>query len=143
MCDIRVASERARFGETFLSVGLIPGDGGSYFLPRIVGFSKACELTFTCRVIDAAEALRIGLVSEVTSSERLIDRCREIATEIARQPARILRMAKRLLHLSQGKTLEEVLELSASFQALCHHTPEHGSALEALFAQQKGSDKKP
>jgi enoyl-CoA hydratase/carnithine racemase len=142
MCDIRIASEKARFGETFLSVGLIPGDGGSFFLPRIVGFSKTCELTFTCRVIDAKEALRIGLVSEVTPSEKLLDRCWEIATEIARQPARILRMAKRLLYLSQGKTLEEVLELSAAFQALCHHTPDHMSALEAFFTQQKGIDKK-
>jgi len=141
MCDLRIASEKARFGETFLSVGLIPGDGGSFFLPRIVGYSKACELTFTCRVLDAAEALKIGLVSEVTSPERLLERCREIAAEIARQPARILRMAKRLFALSHGKSLEEVLELSAAFQALCHHTDEHSAALEAVFTQQKAGSK--
>jgi enoyl-CoA hydratase/carnithine racemase len=137
MCDIRIASEQALFGETFVSVGLIPGDGGAYFLPRVVGFSRACELAFTGRVIDAHEALRIGLVSEVTAPERLLDRAREIAAEIAQQPARILRLAKRLFTLSQGKSLEDTLELSAAYQALCHHTPEHMAALEAFFAKQR------
>jgi len=137
MCDIRIASEKALFGETFVSVGLIPGDGGAFLLPRIVGFSKALELAFTCRVIDAAEAQRIGLVSEVTPPEKLLDRAMEVAAEISQHPARILRLAKRLFYLSQGRSLEETLELSCSFQALCHHSPEHMAALEALFARQR------
>ncbi|MGO9569799.1 MAG: crotonase/enoyl-CoA hydratase family protein [Desulfomonilaceae bacterium] len=137
MCDIRIASEKARFGETFVSVGLIPGDGGAFLLPRVVGFSKALELAFTCRVIDAAEALRIGLVSEVTPPEKLLERAMEVAAEISQHPARILRLAKRLFYLSQGRSLEETLELSCSFQALCHHSPEHMEALEALFARQR------
>jgi len=141
MCDIRVASEKARFGETFAAVGLIPGDGGAFFLPRIVGFSKACELAFTCRIIDAQEASRIGLVSEVVAPESLIERCTEIAAEISRQPSNILRLAKRLFYLSQGRSLEEVLELSAAYQALCHHTPEHELALEKLLSQQKQQTK--
>lgn len=135
MCDIRIASEKARFGETFVSVGLIPGDGGAFFLPRIIGFSKACELAFTCRIIDADEALRIGLVSDVVPPDNLIERCTDIALEIAKQPANILRLAKRLFYLSQGKSLEEVLELSAAFQALCHHTPEHDKAIEKLLSK--------
>jgi enoyl-CoA hydratase/carnithine racemase len=137
MCDIRLASDRARFGETFVSVGLIPGDGGAFFLPRVIGYSRALELAFTCRVIDAAEALRLGLVSEVVTPDRLMPRALEIAGEIARQPGRILRLAKRLFSLTQGKSLEETLEISASFQALCHHSPEHLQALEAFFAKQK------
>ena len=137
MCDIRLASDKARFGETFVSVGLIPGDGGAYFLPRVIGYAKALELAFTCRVIDAAEALRIGLVSEVVPHERLLERSLELAAEIAKQPARILRLAKRLFSLAQGKSLEETLEISAAFQALCHHSPEHMQALEAFFARQK------
>ncbi|MGA7876594.1 MAG: crotonase/enoyl-CoA hydratase family protein [Desulfoferrobacter sp.] len=141
MCDIRVASDNARFGETFVSVGLIPGDGGAFFLPRIVGFAKACELTFTSRVIDASEALRIGLVNEVLPSDRLMERARDVASEIAKQPGKILRMAKRLLYLAQGKTLEDTLELSAAFQALCHYSPEHKQALEAFFLRQKSSKK--
>ena len=135
MCDIRIASENARFGETFASIGLIPGDGGAFFLPRVVGFSKACELTFTCRVIDAEEALRIGLVSEVAPNDQLLDRSLALAEEIAKQPAKTLRMAKRLLYLSQNKRVEEVLEMSAAFQALCHHSPEHVQALERFLAQ--------
>jgi enoyl-CoA hydratase/carnithine racemase len=142
MCDIRIASEKARFGETFVSVGLIPGDGGAFLLPRIIGFSKACELAFTCRIIDAQEAQRIGLVSEVTSPENLIQRCTEIALEIAKHPSNILRLAKRLFYLSQGRSLEEVLELSAAYQALCHHTPEHDIAVEKLLSRQKPQIKK-
>jgi enoyl-CoA hydratase/carnithine racemase len=137
MCDIRIAAEKARFGETFVSVGLIPGDGGAFLLPRVVGFSKALEMAFTCRVIDAAEALRIGLVSEVAPTEKLLGRAMEVAAEIAQHPARILRLAKRLFYLSQGRSLEETLELSCSFQALCHHSPEHMEALEAFFAKQR------
>jgi enoyl-CoA hydratase/carnithine racemase len=141
MCDMRIASDRAKFGETFVSVGLIPGDGGAFFLPRIVGFAKACELTFTGRIIDSSEALRIGLVNEVVSNDGLMQRCMEIASQIARQPARILRMAKRLLYVAQGKTLEDTLELSAAFQALCHYSPEHRQALEAFFSRQKETGK--
>ncbi|MEM5786412.1 MAG: enoyl-CoA hydratase-related protein [Syntrophobacteraceae bacterium] len=137
MCDIRIAGEKARFGVTFLSLGLVPGDGGAFFLPRVVGFSKALELAFTCRVIDVAEAYRIGLVSEVVSPDNLMKRSMEIASEIARQPARSLRMAKRLFYSAREKSLEETLELSAAYQALCHHMPEHAEALEALFANQR------
>ncbi len=137
MCDIRIASSKARFGETFVSVGLIPGDGGAFLLPRVVGFSKALELAFTCRVIDATEAMRIGLVSEVTTPEKLLPRAMEVAAEIAQHPARTLRLAKRLFYLSQGRSLEDTLELSCSFQALCHHSPEHMTALEAMFARQR------
>lgn len=138
MCDLRIAGEEARFGETFASVGLISGDGGAYFLPRVVGFSRALELAFTCRVLDATEALGIGLVSEVVPQERLIDRAMQAGREIAKQPARTLRMAKRLFYVSQGKGLEEVLELSAAYQALCHHSDEHAQALEAMASRRKG-----
>ena len=137
MCDIRIAGEKARFGETFVSVGLIPGDGGAFLLPRIVGFPKALELALTCRVIDAAEALRIGLVNEVVPQERLMDRSMEVAFEIARHPVRILRLAKRLFYQSQNRSLEDTLEISAAYQALCHHTPEHMAALEAFFDKQR------
>ncbi len=137
MCDVRIAGEKARFGETFAAVGLIPGDGGAFFLPRAVGFSNACLMAFSCRLVDAAEAERIGLVSEVVPQEQLLDRAMALAAEIARQPARILRLAKRLFRASYGKGLAETLELSAAFQALCHHTPEHEEALEAVLSRTK------
>lgn len=141
MCDLRLASEKARFGATFLSLGLISGDGGAFFLPRIVGFSKALELAFTCRVIDAAEALRIGLVSEVVPPERLMERSIEVASEIARHPARTLRMAKRLFYCTQDKSLEDTLELSAALQALCHSMPEHAEAVDSFIARQWNAKK--
>lgn len=137
MCDIRVGSEGARFGETFASVGIIPGDGGAFFLPRVVGFAKACEMAFTCRVIDAHEALKIGLLNEIVPSERLLARSLEIAAEIAKQPPRVIRLAKRLFSLAQGKSMDETLELSAAYQALCHSTPEHTAALEEFFAKHR------
>lgn len=137
MCDLRIAGERARFGETFVSLGIIPGDGGAYFLPRVVGFSKALELALTCRVIDAEEALRIGLVSEVVPTDRLLDRALELAREIARHPARTLRIAKRLFYASRAMSLEAILDMSAAYQALCHQTPEHVQALERFLAQQR------
>jgi len=133
MCDIRIASEKAQFGETFINVGLVPGDGGAFFLPRIVGFSKACELIFTGRIIDAKEALEIGLVSEVVKEEDLLERAKELARVIASKPPRILRMAKRLLYLAQRMDLTEVLEISAAYQALCHHTEDHREAINAMF----------
>lgn len=135
MCDIRIAAENARFGETFVSLGLIPGDGGAFFLPRVVGFSKALELAFTSRVIDASEALRIGLVSEAVPPEKLMERCMEVALEISRHPSRTLRLAKRLFLFAQNKSMEETLELSAAFQALCHHSSEHADALDVFLSK--------
>ena len=86
MCDIRIASTFAKFGETFLNLGLIPGDGGSWFLTRLVGYAKMAELTFTGKVIDAQEALRIGLVNEVWPNDELQDRAKALAKELAAMP---------------------------------------------------------
>lgn len=133
MCDMRIASRRAKFGETFLNVGLIPGDGGAYFLPRAVGMARACELTFTGDVIDAGTALEIGLVNHVAAHEQLMARANELACRIASKPAAALRMAKRLIYMGQYATLPHLLEQSAAFQALCHHTKDHQEALAAIF----------
>ncbi len=137
MCDIRVASERSKFGETFLNVGLIPGDGGAYFLPRAVGMAKACELTFTGDVIDAGEALRIGLVNYVTKHDNLMNKSMELAEKIASKPSEALRMSKRLIYMGQYATLSQLLEQSAAYQALCHHTEDHMEALDAFFQKRK------
>ncbi len=133
MCDLRIASQKAKFGETFLNVGLIPGDGGAYFLPRIVGMAKACELTFTGDIIDAETAMEIGLVNEVVDHEQLLPKAKELALKIASKPPRALRMAKRLLYMGQHTTLPNLLEQSAAYQALCHHTEDHQEALTAMF----------
>jgi 2-(1,2-epoxy-1,2-dihydrophenyl)acetyl-CoA isomerase len=135
VCDIRIASENAKFGETFASLGLIPGDGGAFFLPRTVGWSRAAELTFTCRVIGAAEALAMGLVSEVVPPERLMERARALAAEIARQGAATLRRAKALLRDARRMDLPELLDRSAEVQGQCHHGEEHREALARFFAK--------
>ena len=133
MCDIRIASEKARMGETFLNVGLIPGDGGAWFLPRIVGMAKACEMTFTGKIIDAGEAKKIGLVNVVVPHEDLISEPMAMAETIAGKPPAALRMAKTLLYGGQGSSLARHLDQSAAFQALCHCTEDHQEALNAIF----------
>lgn len=137
MCDIRVASEKAKFGETFLNVGLIPGDGGAWFLPRAVGLAKACELTFTGDVITAGEALEMKLVNYVVEHDRLMEKAREIAEKIANKPPEALRMAKRLIQMGQRMSMPDLLEQSAAFQALCHHSEDHFEALEAMFEKRE------
>ncbi|MFW5993299.1 MAG: enoyl-CoA hydratase-related protein, partial [Desulfohalobiaceae bacterium] len=124
MCDMRVASTQARFAESFLSVGLIPGDGGAFFLPRVVGQAKAAEMTFTARTVFAKEAAEMGLVNRMVEHEELVPRAMDLARQIADKPGAALRMSKRLLRLSQSSSMEQMLEQSAAYQALCHTTEE-------------------
>jgi enoyl-CoA hydratase/carnithine racemase len=137
MCDMRVASEKATFGETFINIGLIPGDGGAYFLPRIVGMAHACELSFTGEIINADHALKIGLVNKMVSHEKLMETTQKIAEKIASKPSSALRMTKRLLYMGQKHDLNQLLEQSAAYQALCHHSMEHQQALSALLKKMK------
>ena len=134
MCDIRIASDRARFAESFVRLGIIPGDGGAWFLPRVVGYSKAAELTFTGDTLDASEALACGLVSRTVPHEQLLADAHALAARIAANPGPALRMAKRLMKEGLHQRLESLLELSAAMQALAHQTPEHEAALEAFLA---------
>ncbi|MDB5760700.1 MAG: enoyl-CoA hydratase [Burkholderia sp.] len=133
MCDIRIASERATFAESFVKLGIIPGDGGAWLLPRAVGMSKACEMAFTGAAIDAAAALSCGLVSQVVPHEELMDKALDMARLIAANPGHALRMTKRLLRESQHTRLETLLEMSAGFQALAHHTQQHEEAVNAFI----------
>jgi enoyl-CoA hydratase/carnithine racemase len=137
MCDMRIASKKAKFGETFLNLGIIPGDGGTYFLPRAVGMAKACELTFTGDVINGEEAKEMGMVNYVVEHDQLLPRAKELATKIAGKPPAALRMSKRLLYAGQSLTLPHLLEQSAAYQALCHHTEDHTEALNAMFEKRE------
>ena len=137
LCDIRIASQTATFAESFVKVGIVPGDGGAWLLPRAVGMSKACEMAFTGDAISANEALQCGLVSRVVPADQLLDTAREIARRISANPAAILRMTKRLLREGERSTLESLLELSASYQALAHQTAEHFEAVNAFIEKRK------
>lgn len=133
MCDIRIAANTASFAESFVRVGLIPGDGGAWLLPRVVGMSKAMEMSFTGDSLSATEALACGLVSKVVPDDRLMDEARALAGRIAKNPGTGLRMTKRLLREGQHVRLESLLEMSAGFQAIAHKTPHHVEAVNAFI----------
>jgi enoyl-CoA hydratase/carnithine racemase len=133
MCDVRVAAESARFAESFVKVGIVPGDGGAWLLPRIVGFAKASEMALTGEIIDAQEALAYGLVSRVVPDNELLDLARTIAAKIAANPPHAVRMTKRLLREAQTASLANILEMSAAMQALAHETTDHAEAVSAFL----------
>jgi enoyl-CoA hydratase/carnithine racemase len=137
MCDLRVAAESAKFAESFVKLGIIPGDGGAWLLQRIVGFSKAAELTLTGETIDAAEALRIGLVSQVVPDSGLIEAARAMAARIACNPPFAVRMAKRLIWDAQNMDIGRVLEMSAAMQAVAHATRDNAEAVDAFLEKRK------
>ncbi|WP_075221037.1 crotonase/enoyl-CoA hydratase family protein [Acuticoccus yangtzensis] len=137
MCDLRIASETARFAESFVKVGIIPGDGGAWLLPRVVGFSKACEMALTGDAIDAAEALSCGLVSRVVPADRLMDEARALAARITANPPHVVRMTKRLLRQAGQVSLSACLDMSAASQALAHATADHTEAVAAMLTKRK------
>ncbi len=138
MADIRIAGESAKFAESFVKVGIVPGDGGAFLLPRVVGFAKAAEMSLTGDVIDAQEALRYGLVSKVVPDDQLMAEARAIAQRIADNPPQAVRMTRRLLREAQGLGLANILEMSAAYQALAHTTADHAEALAAMREKRKG-----
>ncbi len=137
MCDLRVAGESAKFAESFVKLGIIPGDGGAWLIQRIVGFSKAAELTLTGETIDAAEALKIGLVNQVVPDAELMDAARAMARRIACNPSFAVRMAKRLIWDAQSMSIGQVLEMSAAMQAVAHATKDNAEAVNAFLEKRK------
>jgi enoyl-CoA hydratase/carnithine racemase len=135
MCDLRIASEEARFAESFVKIGIIPGDGGAWLLPRIVGWSKACEMAFTGDLLSAQEALTCGLVSQVVPKDELLMAARRLAERIAANPPLAVRATKRLLREGRFASLAALLQISANAQAIAHTTTEHRQALAAALAK--------
>lgn len=132
-CDLRVAADSAKFASSFVKVGIVPGDGGAWILPRVVGYARAAELILTGDTIDAREALAMGLVNQVVPATEVMAAARKLADRVAVNPPQALRLAKRLLRQGQTSTLPDLLELSAAFQALAHETADHDEALAAFF----------
>lgn len=133
MCDIRIASEKAKFAESFVKLGIIPGDGGAWLLPRVIGLARASEMTFTAEIIDAQRAIEYGLVSRVVAHDQLMSAARELAERIAVHPPYAMRMTKKLIREGIHGRLDSVLELSAVFQAVAHKTDEHREAVSAFL----------
>lgn len=139
--DIRIASEAASFGVPFLKLGILPGDGGAWLMPRNVGYARAAEMLFTSRVLDARTALDWGLVSRVVPGERLMDEALAVAGEIAAQAPHALRMTKALLRQGRDGTFDQILEMTAAMQALAHLTDDHAEGAAAALEKRRGDFK--
>lgn len=133
MGDIRIASEQAKFAESFIKLGIIPGDGGAWLLTRIIGVSRAAEMALTGNTIDAQQALAWNLVSRVVHHDALMPTARDLAGQIAQHASHSIRLTKRLLREAMRSPFETVLELSAVYQAVCHKTPDHSEAVNAFL----------
>lgn len=135
-CDIRIASENARFGEVYVRLGLAPGNGGTYLLPQLVGLEKACELLFTGDIIDAREAERIGLVSRMVPAGELEAATRALATKIAQQPPLAVRAIKRAIRRSLELDFEGTLDYMSNVLPLLRLTEDHREGVRA-FAEKR------
>jgi enoyl-CoA hydratase/carnithine racemase len=133
LADMRIASEKAKFGVTFLKLGIIPGDGGTWILPRIIGQARAAELFYTGDVIDAATAREWGMVSRVVAPEVLMEEAEALAHRVAVQPPHALRQAKMLLRQGQQVSYDTALEMAANTQAMMHTTNDHQEGVAALL----------
>jgi 2-(1,2-epoxy-1,2-dihydrophenyl)acetyl-CoA isomerase len=130
-CDIRFAAESARFAETYVRMGLIPGAGGAYLLPRIVGMAKALELFWSADFIDAREAERIGLVNRVFPDAELMTGTYDFARRLATSAPLAVRLIKRLVRLGLNKDLDTGLELAAANLPIVRSSEDHREALAA------------
>jgi len=137
LADIRIASDTAVFAASFLKVGLVPGDGGAWILPRVIGQSRAAELFFTGDTIDAQTALQWGLVSKVVPAASLMEETRALAARICRQPPDVLRMTKKLMREAQSANFDAIMEMSAAMQSLAHLTEDHREAVNAFFEKRQ------
>jgi len=136
-CDIIIASEAATFGMAFVNVGYHPDAGASYFLPRLVGINKACELIFTGKTINAAEAERIGLVNQVVPADALLSTAKELAVRLANGPSLAISLAKSCIYNGMQMTLEQALENEARAASLILQTEDQKEGTNAFKEKRK------
>jgi enoyl-CoA hydratase/carnithine racemase len=132
MCDMRLAARSARLGESYIRVGFVPGAGGLWFLPRLVGIAKAFEIFMTGDFIEGEEAHRIGMVNRVYDDDQLLDATYELAEQIAKAPPILAQMIKRALYQSVETDLRTSLDLASSHMAVVRSTPESDRAFSAI-----------
>ena len=135
--DIRISSDRAKFGLAFSKIGLTPEFGCTYLLPRVVGLGKAIELAFTAEIIDAHEALRIGLVNRVVPHAELLSATRQLAMSLAEKPASSLGVMKSMFYRSMSMDLQSTLEMEAMALSAAFKTEEHQFAVNAFLQKRK------
>jgi len=137
MCDLRVCSDRAKLSESYILMGLAPGDGGAYFLPRLIGIGKALELLLTGDVLSPQEALGIGLVNRVVPHDRLMEETMILVEKIASKPPLAIRMMKRAVYQAQTSTLRSHLDYISSQLALLSETEDHQEAARSFLEKRK------
>lgn len=135
MCDIRVGSSRAKFGSTFIQLGLVPGDGGAHFLAKVVGFPKALELILTGRIFGALEANELGLLHELVEPPMVLPKAEEFAEMIAAHPPEAVSLARSLVYKSWHLDVHESLDLAATYQGIAQNRPEHDALVDQMIAR--------
>ena len=136
-CDIRIASDKARFAELFIRRGMIPASGGTYFLPRLVGIDKALELIWTGDMVDAEEARRIGLVTTVVPHDELESATMELAEKLAKGPSLAIQTAKRVVYEGLDMDLESTLKHVASAVREITRTKDHEEGAKAFVEKRE------
>lgn len=140
-CDMRIASHSASFAESFIRVGLIPGDGGAWILPRIAGFGRAAEMAFTGDAISAQQAFDWGMLNKIVNDDELMDEANSLAQRIVKNPPQALRATKQLMRAGTTMPLDNLLQMSAAIQANLHQTQDHLEAVSALIEKRTPSFK--
>jgi 2-(1,2-epoxy-1,2-dihydrophenyl)acetyl-CoA isomerase len=137
MCDLRFAADTARFSEGYIKAGLVPGDGGAYYLPRLVGIAKALELLWTGDFIDAQEAWRIGMVNRIYPSDQLIDETYKFVHRLSEGPIAVIRMIKRATYQSSRIDLKTALDLISSHMGVIRESADSQKAFLAVTKRVK------
>jgi enoyl-CoA hydratase/carnithine racemase len=137
MCDLRIAAESARFSEGYVKLGLVPGDGGAFLLPRLIGLPRALELLWTGDRISAREAWQMGMVNRVVPGEKLLEETYRLAGQIAEGPPLAVRMIKRAVYQGLKSDLKTSLDLISSHMAIITETRDHREGVNALLEKRK------
>ena len=136
-CDIRIASDRARFSQIFIRRGLVPDSGSTYFLPNVVGMARACEMVFTGDILDAEQARDYGLVSRVVPHDELMSEVRGLASKIAAGPPIAMKLAKRALYRGATNDLPSALEFEGYMQGICFTTEDFKEGVAAFLEKRE------
>ncbi|MBL4766124.1 MAG: enoyl-CoA hydratase/isomerase family protein [Rhodobacteraceae bacterium] len=137
MADIRIAAESATFAESYINMGLIAGDGGTYYLPRLIGLDRALELFWTAEVVAASEAEKMGLVTRVVPDDMLMKEAYSLARRIADQPTEAVKLYKRAVYQGMNMSLPAHLDMVSSHTSILRDTPEHRAKVAAFIASRK------
>lgn len=136
-CDLRIASAKARLGEGYVKVGIVPGDGGGYLLPRIIGIDKALELLWTGRILDVEEASELGLITKFVPHDMLMEETYKLANQLAQGPQQAIRLIKRTVYQGLKTDLRTSLDMVSSFMGIVTEHPDYQEGLNAIIEKRK------